>query len=66
LDELAITQAEVRAIHMTLNDVVTLRDRLEILKRRWLGYAREALTSLWREWKRVSTRRWNLRRCWTR
>jgi hypothetical protein len=32
LDELAITQAQVRAIHMTLNNVVTLRDRLEILE----------------------------------
>jgi hypothetical protein len=32
LDELAITQAQVRAIHMTLHDVVTLRDRLEILE----------------------------------
>jgi hypothetical protein len=32
LDELTITQAQVRAIHMTLHDVVTLRDRLEILE----------------------------------
>jgi hypothetical protein len=32
LDELAITQAQVWAIHMTLNNVVTLRDRLEILE----------------------------------
>jgi hypothetical protein len=32
LEELAITQAEMRAVHMTLHDVVTLRDRLEILE----------------------------------
>jgi hypothetical protein len=37
LEELAITQAEMRAIHMTLNDVVTLRDRLEILEAEMAG-----------------------------